>query len=172
MARSGPKITSITEARKWLAVYLPDNEKDIPERAVPVICWASLEFDDDPDEVVGQIFDGNCITEVTSVDEEEGFGEFLGYYRSSADAAPDVTAALELRKQEEEEEEEEAGEEGEEEEGEEEEGEEEGEEEEDMDEDDDDDIQDEEEGEGEGEDEGDEEGEDEGDEDDLEDEDG
>ncbi len=48
----------------------------------PVLCWSVIEFDgdDEPDEVVGQIFDGQCITEATSVDDEEGFGEFVGYF--------------------------------------------------------------------------------------------
>jgi len=51
----------------------------------PVICWSVLQFDDDddPDEVVGQIFNGQCITEANSVDEEEGYGEFVGYFKES-----------------------------------------------------------------------------------------
>ncbi len=47
----------------------------------PVLCWSVIEFDEgEPDEVVGQIFDGQCITEATSVDDDEGFGEFVGYF--------------------------------------------------------------------------------------------
>jgi len=47
----------------------------------PVLAWTVIKFDgDEPDEVVGQIFDGQCITEASSVDEEEGFGEFVGYF--------------------------------------------------------------------------------------------
>jgi len=53
-----------------------------------VICWAVIEFidEDAPDEVVGQIFNGDCLTEASAVDEEEGFGEFVGYYPNEGEA--------------------------------------------------------------------------------------
>ena len=54
------------------------EEEDI---LAPVLCFTVIEFDEgEPDEVVGQIFDGQCITEATSVDDEEGFGLFVGYF--------------------------------------------------------------------------------------------
>lgn len=54
------------------------EEEDI---LAPVLCFTVIEFDEgEPDEVVGQIFDGQCITEATSVDDEEGFGQFVGYF--------------------------------------------------------------------------------------------
>ena len=54
------------------------EEEDI---LAPVLCFTVIEFDQgEPDEVVGQIFDGQCITEATSVDDEEGFGLFVGYF--------------------------------------------------------------------------------------------
>ena len=60
----------------------------------PVLSWTVIEFDEgEPDEVVGQIFDGQCITEATSVDEEEGFGEFVGYFALTSEGKKQAKAA-------------------------------------------------------------------------------
>ncbi|GAG15711.1 unnamed protein product, partial [marine sediment metagenome] len=78
-----PSIQGITQAFGYIAAYAGDKKKR--DRTEPVIVWSTIKFDDEdePDEVVGQIFDGTCITEATAVDEEEGYGEFVGYFRDT-----------------------------------------------------------------------------------------
>lgn len=78
-----PSIQGITQAFGYIAAYAGRKKKH--DRTEPVIVWSTIKFDDDdePDEVVGQIFDGTCITEATAVDEEEGYGEFVGYFRDT-----------------------------------------------------------------------------------------
>ena len=76
-------IKTIAQASGYIAAYAGSTPEE--DRVEPVICWSVLQFDDDddPDEVVGQIFNGQCITEATAVDEEEGYGEFVGYFKES-----------------------------------------------------------------------------------------
>ncbi len=80
-----PSIESITQAFGYIAAYAGEKKKG--DRLERVIVWSIIKFDNDeePDEVVGQIFDGTCITEATAVDEEEGYGEFVGYFLDTAD---------------------------------------------------------------------------------------
>lgn len=99
---------------QYFAAYMPNENEGIKQRIEPIVCWSLLEFDrkGSPDEVVGQIVDGDVITEATSVDEDEGFGEFLGYFRSTSEATDALMRAIaEQDKGEPEEEEEEDGEE-------------------------------------------------------------
>ncbi len=134
-----PSIKSIAQASGYIAAYAGETRKE--DRLEPVLCWSVIEFEgEEPDEVVGQIFDGNCITEVTSVDEEEGYGEFIGYFKDNEDGRERAVRACkqyrdrsveEDDEEEEDEEEDDDGEEGEEEDEEGEEGDEEDEEEED-----------------------------------------
>lgn len=88
-----PKIKTIIEPRQKLyAAFAPSYEDEIDQRIERVICLSLVEFPepDVPDEVIGQIIvDGKTITEVTSVDEEEGYGEFVGYFLSP-DAAQEA----------------------------------------------------------------------------------
>jgi hypothetical protein len=120
---------------------MPDKSNDITQRIERILCWSLVEFPrpDEPDEVIGQIIVGDTVTEVTNVDEEEGFGEFIGYFQTEESA---TTAIMTLVAQEEAKEEE--GDDGDDEEGEDE-------DDEDDDEDDDDDDWDEDEDEDEGE---------------------
>lgn len=77
-----PSIKALTQASGYIAAYAGQNKKE--DQVEHVICWSVIEFDEgEPDEVVGQIFDGQCVTEATSVDQEEGYGEFVGYYRDT-----------------------------------------------------------------------------------------
>lgn len=80
--------TIIPAGGDYYAAYCSDEEEDIESRIEKVICWSLLTFEDDetPDEVVGQIIVGSTIMETTVVDEEDGFGAFLGYYMSEDDA--------------------------------------------------------------------------------------
>jgi hypothetical protein len=80
-----PSIEGITQAFGYIAAYAGEKKKD--DRLEQVIVWSVIRFDGDaePDEVVGQIFDGTCITEATAVDDEEGYGEFVGYFRENED---------------------------------------------------------------------------------------
>jgi hypothetical protein len=136
-----PRIkTIIPTGRDYFAAFLPDKEHKIELRIEKIVCWSLIERvkPDESDEVVGQIIEGNIITEVTNVDDEEGFGELLGYFESSDFATQAIEQEMANRKDEVEEEEEEE----EDEEDEEEDESDEDEEDEDEDEDEDDDLDD------------------------------
>lgn len=72
------QIISVCPAHNYLAGFASEDARE--DRLIPIICWSAIRFTDgdDPDEVVGQIFDGNCITEATNVDDDVGV--FMGYY--------------------------------------------------------------------------------------------
>lgn len=93
-----PSIKNLERATScdYVAAYAGANKED--DRFEYVICWSTIEFEDEdePDEVVGQIFDGNCITEASSVDEEEGYGEFVGYFRDNEKGREAAVEACEL----------------------------------------------------------------------------
>lgn len=85
-----PRIKTIIPASPaYYAAFAADHKKEIGRRVVRVLCWSLIEDPkpDIPDEVIGQIIVGDTITEVTNVDEEEGFGEFLGYFESDMAAS-------------------------------------------------------------------------------------
>lgn len=94
-----PSIESITQAFGYIAAYAGDKKKG--DRLERVIVWSTIKFDDDeePDEVVGQIFDGTCITEATAVDEEEGYGEFVGYFLDTAEGRIEAKKRCEEERQ-------------------------------------------------------------------------
>jgi len=96
MAKASTTIkTIITPNRESFAGFLPDKENEIDFKVVPVVCWSLLAFDNgDPDEVIGQIVAGDAILEVTYVDEDEGFGKFLGYFYSEEAARVSILAAV------------------------------------------------------------------------------
>jgi len=74
--RMSLKILSITQASKYFSGYAGSSKKQ--DRLLPVICWAVCRYNShDPDEVVGQVWDGACITEANEV---EGAGFFVGYF--------------------------------------------------------------------------------------------
>jgi len=105
-----PRIkTIIPTGRDYFAAFLPDKEHKIELRIEKIVCWSLIERikPDESDEVVGQIIEGNIITEVTNVDDEEGFGELLGYFESSDFATQAIEQEMANRKDEVEEEEEE-----------------------------------------------------------------
>ena len=105
-----PRIkTIIPTGRDYFAAFLPDKEHKIELRIEKIVCWSLIERikPDESDEVVGQIIEGNIITEVTNVDDEEGFGELLGYFESSDFATQAIEQEMANRKEEEEPEEEE-----------------------------------------------------------------
>lgn len=80
-----PRIKTIIPASEtYFAAFSKDEEHEIGERIEKILCWSLIEYfkPDEPDEVVGQIIAGDTITEVTNVDHEEGFGEFIGYFES------------------------------------------------------------------------------------------
>jgi len=90
-----PSIQGITQAFGYIAAYAGERKK--LDRFEPVIVWSVIEFDDDddPDEVIGQIFDGTCITEATAVDEEEGYGDFIGYFRDTEEGRAEAKSMCE-----------------------------------------------------------------------------
>ena len=96
MSKASTEIKTIIQpAVPLFAAFLPDKTNDIEFRIVPVVCLSLVTFDNgDPDEVIGQIVAGNAIVETTYVDEDEGFGKFLGYYPSEELAKVSVLAAL------------------------------------------------------------------------------
>jgi hypothetical protein len=94
-----PSIKGIAQASGYIAAYAA-QEKD-EDRFEHVICWTVIEFDndDEPDEVVGQIFDGTCITEASSVGEDEGYGEFAGYFRDNEKGREEAAHACDLHRE-------------------------------------------------------------------------
>lgn len=123
MPKTKAIIKTITApSQPCFAAYLPDEENDIESKIVPIVCWSLMSFDKKPDEVIGQIICNDLIVEVTYVDEEEGFGNFLGYFDSEKLAEEAILSAMADEGEGEDEEEDGEGE-GEEEEEEEEEGE-------------------------------------------------
>ena len=120
MSKSNATIKSIiAPSIPCFAAFLPDPDNDIDWKISPIVCWSLVSFSNDPDEVIGQIIADDAVFEVTYVDEEDGFGKFLGYFFSESDAKAAIRSSV--SEEEEEEEEEEAEEEEEEEEDEEEE---------------------------------------------------
>src|SRR5690606_16197072 len=97
MPKSKAIIKTITApVQRCFAAYLPDEGNDIEARIVPIVCWSLISFSKkDPDEVIGQIIYNDAIVEVTYVDEEEGFGKFLGYFYSEKSAENAINAELE-----------------------------------------------------------------------------
>ena len=97
MSKSSSTIkTLIPVTGERFAAFLPDKVNDSPYRVEPIICWSLVTFEDedDPDEVIGQIIDGDSVVEVTYVDDEEGFGRFLGYFISDSDANTAIMLAV------------------------------------------------------------------------------
>jgi len=103
MAKNQPSIKTIINTNgNYYAAYLPSPEDEIEQKIVPIVCWALMEFhDSSPDEVVGQIIVKDTIMETTGVDEEEGFGELLGYFQSEQDATAALMEEIAVRKEEE-----------------------------------------------------------------------
>ncbi len=95
MAKSEIK-TIIQPPRDCYAGFLPDTPHSIDLKIVPIVCWSLVTFDndDEPDEVIGQIVARDAVVEVTYVDEEEGFGKFLGYFYSEQSAKVAILAAV------------------------------------------------------------------------------
>ena len=95
MAKSEIK-TIIQPPKDCYAGFLPDTPNNIELRIVPIVCWSLITFDneEEPDEVIGQIVARDAVVEVTYVDEEEGFGKFLGYFYSEQAARVSILAAV------------------------------------------------------------------------------
>lgn len=85
----------ISPVQPWFAAYGPDEESDIGSRIVPVVCWSIVTDDDGDDVIVGQIVAGDAVCEATVVDEEEGFGPFVGYFQSEELAKLGIEEAAE-----------------------------------------------------------------------------
>ena len=88
-------ISNIAPAQEYYAAYQSDNDNDIDSRIERIICWSVIKFldTDDEDEVVGQIFNGQCIAEANMVDDEDGFGALVGYYATGHEASEAIKKA-------------------------------------------------------------------------------
>lgn len=75
-----PQIVGITQAIGYLAGYAGDKKED--DKLYGVICWSVMRWKNssNPDEVVGQVFDGDCITEADTFGGEDNVGRFIGYF--------------------------------------------------------------------------------------------
>jgi len=74
-----PGIQGITQAHGYLAGYANDKKED--DKRYGVIVWAIMRWPDgSPDEVVGQVFNGQYLTEADAMGDEEGVGAFIGYF--------------------------------------------------------------------------------------------
>lgn len=81
-------------AQEYFAAYLPDRKNSIEPRIEGIVCWSLISFaSDSPDEVVGQIIIKDQVVEVTYPDGEDGFGEFLGYFKSIEEAGAAIFSA-------------------------------------------------------------------------------
>lgn len=86
-----PMITLMNEATvDYYAAYRTDKENNIEPKITRVICWTVIRYPKEPDEVVAQIWDGDCIREANEV---ENFGEFVGVYRSIEEASEAIKEA-------------------------------------------------------------------------------
>jgi hypothetical protein len=104
------EILSISQASKYFSGYAGEKKKD--DRLLPIICWAVCRYnEDDPDEVVGQVWDGACITEANEV---SGAGFFVGYFIDDAEGRKQFAQACNAAREDGIEEEEDDDEEGEE----------------------------------------------------------
>ena len=74
-----PKIAALAQSIGYLAGYANDKKED--DRLYGVIVWAVMRWPDgSPDEVVGQVFNGQYITEADAMADEEDVGSFIGYF--------------------------------------------------------------------------------------------
>lgn len=91
-----PKIPSVSQAIGWLAGYANDNKKD--DRLYAVIVWSVMRWPDNnnPDEVVGQVFNGQYITEADAMGDEEGVGTFVGYFTDDEEGRDNFRKAADV----------------------------------------------------------------------------
>jgi hypothetical protein len=74
-----PKIADITQAIGYLAGYAGNKKDD--DKLYPVIVWSVMRWGDgSPDEVVGQVFNGQYITEADAMADEGDVGSLIGYF--------------------------------------------------------------------------------------------
>lgn len=74
-----PKIAALAQSIGYLAGYANDKKEN--DHLYGVIVWAVMRWPDkSPDEVVGQVFNGQYITEADAMADEEGVGSFIGYF--------------------------------------------------------------------------------------------
>jgi len=74
-----PKIAALAQSHGYLAGYANDKKED--DKRYAVIVWAVMRWPDgSPDEVVGQVFNGQYVTEADAMGDEEGVGSFIGYF--------------------------------------------------------------------------------------------
>lgn len=74
-----PLIASLAQSIGYLAGYANDKKED--DKRYGVIVWAVMRWPDgSPDEVVGQVFNGQYVTEADAMGDEEGVGTFIGYF--------------------------------------------------------------------------------------------
>ncbi len=74
-----PKIVDITQAIGYLAGYAGNKKED--DKLYGVIVWSVMRWGDgSPDEVVGQVFNGQYITEADAMANEGDIGSLIGYF--------------------------------------------------------------------------------------------
>ena len=89
------EILSISQASKYFAGYAGEKKKD--DRLLPIICWAVCRYNEkDPDEVVGQVWDGSCITEANEV---SGAGFFVGYFIDDKEGRSQFSEACDVARE-------------------------------------------------------------------------
>lgn len=93
-----PRIKSISPAIGYLAGYAGDKKED--DRLYGVIVWAVMNWpDDSPDEVVGQVFNGQYITEADAMANEDGVGSLIGYFTDDEEGRKNFLKAADTWRQ-------------------------------------------------------------------------
>jgi hypothetical protein len=89
-----PKIAALAQCIGYLAGYANDKKKD--DRLYGVLVWAVMRWPDgSPDEVVGQVFNGQYVTEADAMGDEEGVGSFIGYFTDDEEGRKNFEKACE-----------------------------------------------------------------------------
>lgn len=75
-----PSIVGIAQATGYLAGFLGDDQDD--DRLLPVVAWTVMRSPEahEPDEVVGQVWQGEYLTEAPAIEDEEGDYKHVGYF--------------------------------------------------------------------------------------------
>ncbi len=83
------EITALTPIKDYFAGYAAEDESG--DKMVPVICLAACREDEGPDEVIGQVWNGDCITEAPGAFDPEDDSQpdltFIGYFQRKQEDA-------------------------------------------------------------------------------------
>lgn len=92
------EITALTPIKDYFAGYAGVDEDD--DKLVPVLCLAAVREEEGPDEVIGQVWNGDHITEAPGAfdpdDDSDPDLVFVGYFHKKQEES--FKAACELQR--------------------------------------------------------------------------